>query len=694
MKDVIKKMFPDLAEREEIVFKNTGNPERYFHVDWNTEPLTMYVPHIAAVRGAYGLLDQLIDHVRGFDAQRSLGRVDWSNVQYIDDDQDEALAIQLINNIPEGIELGCDIETRHIALRDNKVLAIGIAPNRSRCYIITCFTPAVIQALTDLADPARENSFIWHNGKFDTVRLKKLLGLDWPIHGDTMLRHYATVSAKRGTHGLKDLGSLYCGAPAWEDELDQIKKEYARRNKCRLEDFTYDMFPRDKLLRYLSYDCCVTLDLYHKLQAVQRDGSAWIYSKLIKAANVYKELELNGVMVDQDYLEDLAADLDKQLWNANKVLDKEINLVWDPILYQRESGARTTPKFFNIKSPKQLKWVIERSIGRAIKGTSKEILAEIFEDYEDRGFINALQTVRKLNKYMDTYVTGILDAVDVNWRVHCTYNLHGTETGRLSSSDPNMQNIPRNALIKNLFIPSRGCRFLQLDYSQAELRVLAYLSRDPFLAGIYQRDEDLHDAVATKLFGPGFTKEQRVSAKTVNFGIAYGLGPPNLAAKQKIPMSEAQAIIDGWLNNAVGADKWIKEQRRKVFKGIPATTEFGRERSFVVTNDNLNHVQNEYVNTPIQSLASDLTMLSLLEIDNWIKLWGLEDRARIVITVHDSIVLEIEDNDELAQTVARACVTIMSELPKKLLKNLEIPFKADAEQGYKWGELKPIEFDV
>lgn len=248
-----------------------------------------------------------------------------------------------------------------------------------------------------------------------------------------------------------------------------------------------------------------------------------------------------------------------------------------------------------------------------------------------------------------------------------------------------MQNVPRDKKIKNLLCATPGYKLVQMDYSQAELRVLALLSRDPYLVSVYVNGKDLHDAVATEMFGPNFDKEQRVMAKTINFGIAYGRGPGSIAQTFKKSMNEARAIIAKWFKPMPYVKEWIDNRRAMAKRGEACTTIFGRERHFVVTNEDLNHIQNEYINTPIQSIASDFTMFSLIEIDKFLRENNLD--ARIVTTVHDSIIVECRDEKDLVDLVAQTCVRIMAETPLKYVPDCPVPFKADAEVGYAWGKL-------
>ena len=259
-----------------------------------------------------------------------------------------------------------------------------------------------------------------------------------------------------------------------------------------------------------------------------------------------------------------------------------------------------------------------------------------------------------------------------------------------------MQNIPRNKLIRNLLVATPGWKFLQLDYSQAELRVLAMLSEDPALIKIYQEGKDLHDTVADMMFGEGahLDREKRNLAKTINFGIAYGRGPSSIAEKFGKSMAESRQIIEQWFKPMPKVREFINNRRRMATKGEPCVTLLGRVRHFVITNEELHHIQNEYINTPIQSLASDFTLLSLLSIHDYIE-ENWKGKARITTSVHDSILLEVVDGDpELMLTIAKKCIQIMSETPLKYVPGCPVPFTADAEIGYKWGEMTELDMQT
>lgn len=703
MANFVERLYPNFPQDRKVV--ETLDHTKYYKIDYNKK--CMYVPTEKTIRFNLHLIDTFMDAVEAFAHADLTAPPNWEDTHYETDEGSEFKALYLLDSLlhmdlrteenPDSI-LGLDIETKHIAFKNNKMLALGIAYTPRDVIIITVFTTATRDKLQQLfSRPSEETRDTWHNGKFDTGRMKWLEGINARVDEDTMLMHYVGINERRGTHGLKELGSIYLQAPAWDDQLNQIKKDYCKKHRILLRDFTYDMFPKELLYKYLHFDCLATFRLYYVFKKLMRPTSRFIYRKLIEASNVYREVELAGVAIDVNYLEDLEYQFEKDLVDAERKMKEVVRDVWKPLEYARDTGAKATAVTpFNPGSPKQLKWLLEKVTGRVLPGTDKATLADLEAEIgDDQPVVAAIMKLRKLHKYMDTYVAGFRDLMCEDGRIHGTYNLHGTETGRLSSSDPNMQNIPRDKTIKNLIVAEDGYKLVQLDYSQAELRVLAYLSGDDFLTGVYQRDEDLHDAVALQMFGPGFTKEQRVQAKTINFGIAYGRGPASLQQTFKISISEARALINNWFAQMPKVKSWIANQRSLALDNVVPSTPLGRERHFTITYEALNHVQNEYVNFPIQSIASDMTMLSLITIYNWIVENNLQNDVRIILSVHDSIVLEVaEDIDGLVDRVAKVATEIMRTTPQKYLKDCRVPFKADAEVGYSWGALEAWKDDL
>lgn len=535
----VRAVCPDISDDKQV--KSSHDQFSWFRIVWATN--TLVIPPLNYIKTNMLILDKTVEAIQAF-AHSKLGapEYDWENLNLYEAStfEDILWVIDTVRKVAQGRDIGVDIETRRIEWEDNKLLSIGFATDESTCYAlynipikgarggegISEGCNEVWQALEDLLTDPNIN-FVWHNGKFDCSRLKYLCNLDARIDDDTMLYHYCAVNEKRGTHGLKDLGQLYLQAPAWDDELDKIKREYCKQHKIKLGDFMYDDIPTSVLVPYMQRDCIATLRLKRVLQRLGRPEASFIYGKLIEASNVFMRVELNGVRLDMDYLEDLEFELEKELEGATKRLNEVSATIWDPQQYSHDTGAKVKlTDEFNIKSPKQLKWMLQQVLGYPVPNTDAATI-DMLIDEADAGlitnprakdFLQAIASVRKNSKYMDTYVQGMRECVCRDLRIRGTFNLHGTETGRLSSSSPNMQNVPRDKKIKNLLCATPGYKLVQMDYSQAELRVLALLSRDPYLVSVYVNGKDLHDAVATEMFGPNFDKEQRVMAKTINFG--------------------------------------------------------------------------------------------------------------------------------------------------------------------------------
>ncbi len=242
--------------------------------------------------------------------------------------------------------------------------------------------------------------------------------------------------------------------------------------------------------------------------------------------------------------------------------------------------------------------------------------------------------------------------------------------------------------MRTLFIAGEGEVLVDCDGSQMELRTLALMSKDPFLVRVYQEGRDLHSEMARELFGPNFTDEQRTAAKTINFSIAYGLTAFSLAADLKtsagieITETQAQDMINGWFQRLPTAAAYLDKLRAAPLRGEVLTTPFGRRRRFgLVTGDNKWKLQNEAGNFVIQSIASDLTLLSAMRIHKTVReRWG----ARIANLVHDSILLYVPEGPHVPELV-QYVTGVMVDTPARTLGTL-VPFKADAKVSKRWGQ--------
>lgn len=721
MERIIKAIAPDMPEDRHV--KQTRDVMSWYRIVFSTR--TLMVPPTNIIKTNMRELERFSEAVKAFEnANLDSPEYRWGDEDLVLEEATGDNILEALLDLPDkarqfGGLIAVDIETRRVEWEDNMLLSIGFAYGPSHCLAVhniplkgakhddTCrwdHNGDLLRVFNSVLGQ-KDIKYIWHNGKFDVGRLKYLVGIDARVDHDTMLQHFACINEKQGTHGLKDLGQLYLQAPAWDDELDKVKREWCRQRKVPLKEFMYDYIPTQTLIPYMQRDCIATYRLHHVFNKLARPGSEFIYRQLCRASTAYGAIELAGQKIDVDYLEELEADLDKLVVQSQKRLDAVSGKYWDPQLYAAATGAKVKPDMeFSPKSPKQLKWMLGEVMRHPVPATDATTMQTLMDELDYMGeeadpdakeFMESILAVRKYSKYLETYVLGIRDVLCRDERVRCTFNLHGTETGRLSSSNPNMQNIPRNKMIKNLIVATPGTCLLQLDYSQAELRVLAMLSGDPALIDIYVSGRDLHDAVADMMFGPDGhkDKELRNLAKTINFGIAYGRGAGSIATKFKKSMKEAQDIIDKWFKPMPKVKEYINNRRRMAVRGEPCVTIFGRERHFVITDSELHHIQNEYINTPIQGTASDFTMLSLLNIYDYLEA-NWRGKARLVSTVHDSIILEVEDKPEYLKEIGNACVDIMAKTPLEYVPDCPVPFVADAEVGYKWGEMYKLDMET
>ena len=626
-------------------------------------------------------LDNVIEAIHAFEAGQLKG------INY-DTDKIEK---HIINNAEEGISFlsflesnynifSIDIESSNLLPdRDkNKLLCIGIAYENDKgvSFMKECFENNNFRNKFQQFVLNDKLTFILHNGIFDKSRLKIIENIDLKIDEDTLLMHYCGVNEHRGTHGLKDLAQLYLGFPEWEKVLDDWKRVYCRKNKVKIKDFQYSYFPQETLAKYCCIDVCATYQLYFVFKKLMRPISINIYKKLCEASGYYADMISRGMLLDMNYWYTLRDTLETE----GLQLKKELEVLVPGV---------------SVTSPVQLKaWLQKEFPYDGIDSTAKEVIEKLQLKYPDHTALNKILDYRKNLKYLKTYVYGLYDRADSDDVIHCEFKLHGTETGRLSSANPNMQNIPRNSLIKKLFIARPGYTLIQLDYSQAELRVLAYISQDENLIECYCEGRDLHTEIQKRLFKDKYdphNKDQRVIAKTINFGIPYGRTAHGMSSKLGISMYEAKKYLEDWFANAPKVKDYIEKCHRMATSDPQEVyyTVFGRARHYFITSDNIHGVENQAVNFPISSTANDLTIYSLCEIGKYIKEQNLD--AYLVNTVHDSIIIEVKP--EQAKQLALKCQEIMSTTPKKYLPNVTLPFRADAEIGTCYGDLAEPDWD-
>jgi DNA polymerase-1 len=412
---------------------------------------------------------------------------------------------------------------------------------------------------------------------------------------------------------------------------------------------------------------------------VEKAGVARVYSEIdLPLAPVLFRMEQAGVRIDSAVLDGLSRRFAVEL---NRVGERIFEL----------AGRR-----FNINSPKQLGEVLFTHLGLsapAARGKSKsvstaqDVLERLAEQHEVPRLVLEF---RHLAKLKSTYIDALPQLADSNSRVHTTFNAASTATGRLSSVNPNLQNIPtRTELgreIRAAFTAAPGAELLSADYSQIELRLLAHSSADPLLVRAYQNNEDIHTLTASEVFGVPLAemdKETRNRAKAVNFGIVYGISPFGLAAQLGIPQAEARAYIDRYFARYAGVKAFIEKTLEATRREGSVRTLFGRVRPIPdIESRNQNQrgfAERTAINTPLQGTAADLIKLAMIQIDRKLTERGL--KTRMVLQVHDELIFEVP-TDEIAEveTLVRA------EMEGAV--KLSVPLIADLKRGPNWRDMK------
>lgn len=581
----------------------------------------------------------------------------------------------------EKMYVSMDIETTDLDYRIAEFLVLGICFEDNLAYVIPREMRAAVHNFLD----GVPWECIWQGGKYDKKVMWRRKLATVSIDQDTMYQHY--VLDETSEHNLGYLSKVYLNAAEYKYKMNQ------NWNAVTLE--SYNSF-FDALCERVAVDCDYTRQLFFKfreLHATEPTLSNVYETILIPAANFLSRVEQNGMLVDPPILQAMDVKYRALLEQINAEIMDLAMPFWDPITYQKQSGAKSAPDMFSPGSPKQMAWIVFdrlRLNPRIKKGrsTAKEILKSIENPPQ---LITKVLEYRKVQKEHSTYVLGLLNARDEDGRVRTTFNLHVTATGRLSSKEPNVQNQPSaNGVgrIRSAFVAPPGKILAEIDYAGAELRWLAVLSKDPVLSEIFHTNRNLHVETAKSLFGEHFTKAQKLRAKAMNFGIAYGREARSIAEEHNMPLVEAEQMVQDWLNLYAGARDYLYWCDSQVVQGNYMESPFGRRRRFgLVSPATLKSLQNEARNFPIQSASSDTMLMAAMECEKQLDEWGV----MIINLIHDSMLLEIPADPEIVRRVGTYCNQVMTTLPKRKF-GIELPFRADYEIGKNWDDV--VTFDL
>lgn len=548
-----------------------------------------------------------------------------------------------------------------------------VSPNLPLESVIEALTPSLANASTPK---------IGHNIGYDYTMLKRYGLALHPIAFDTMLAEWLTDPASRNL-GLKSLAFVRLGI-----EMTNIEELIGKGKK----QITFDKVPVADAAPYAVADVDLTLRLMPMLKKeLEERGVMQLLEDLeLPLISVLAEMEMAGVAIDTDYLAAMSAELDKRL-NA---LEKKI---YKAVGYE-----------FNINSTQQLSKALFEDLGLEPPDKSRKTAsgkystaADVLEEMRDTGAHDVLNHIlehRELAKLKSTYVDALPQAVNAETgRIHTSYNQAGSVTGRLASSNPNLQNIPiRTELgreVRRAFVAPRGRRLVAADYSQVELRIAAHFAKDKFWIDSFKRGDDIHAATASAVFGVPLdkvTKEQRRNAKAINFGLIYGMGAFSLARSAGLTLGEAEEFIEKYFEKLPGVKKYIEETKQRAATEGYVETLLGRRRYFPILSrpaatreDHMlrARAEREAINSPVQGTAADIIKVAMIRLAR--ELGQSLPTAKMIMQVHDELVFECDTDD--AEQVARLARKIMEGAAQ-----LDAPLAVDVRVGKNWDDMKDI----
>jgi len=489
------------------------------------------------------------------------------------------------------------------------------------------------------------------------------------IRFDTMLESYVTNSVGN-RHDMDTLAKKYL-------DLDTIHfEDVAGKGKNQI---TFNQVPVEQAGPYAAEDADITLRLHEKLWPAldKEEFLKSVFENIeLPLVKVLSRMERTGVKVDSGQLLQQSAELTTQITEL------------------QNTAHNLAGNEFNLASPKQLQQILFEKLELPIlkrtpkkqPSTAEEVLQELARDYELPGIILQYRTLSKLKS---TYTDKLPKMVNQQTgRIHTSYHQAVTATGRLSSSEPNLQNIPirtpQGRRIRKAFIPEDGFSIVAIDYSQIELRIMAHLSGDDGLVSAFEAGEDIHRATAAEVFGlcaEEVSSDQRRSAKAINFGLLYGMSAFGLAKQLGIDRPSAQLYMNTYFARYPGVQAYMDETRETAKEKGFVETLFGR-RLYLPDINARNGMRRQAaertaINAPMQGTAADIIKLAMIEADRWII--EQSNAIRMIMQVHDELVFEIPQ--DLLQPASKALKEIMESAA-----SLSVPLIAEVGQGDNWDQ--------
>lgn len=503
-----------------------------------------------------------------------------------------------------------------------------------------------------------------------------------------VLANASTPIEVRGVAFDTMLESYVLNSTATRHDMDSLALKYLGHSTIRFEDIagkgakqlTFDQIALEQAGPYAAEDADVTLRLHHalweKLQAIP--SLAKVLTDIeMPLVPVLARIERNGALVDANLLGLQSREL------GEKMVELE------------RKSFELAGQEFNLGSPKQLGAILYEKLGLPVlaktatgqPSTAENVLADLAEqDYE---LPKVIMQYRSLSKLKSTYTDKLPEQINPRTgRIHTSYHQAVAATGRLSSTDPNLQNIPirtaEGRRIRQAFVAPAGCRLLSADYSQIELRIMAHLAQDEGLLDAFRHDRDVHRATAAEVFGlplDEVTPEQRRRAKAINFGLIYGMSAFGLAKQIGVERKEAQAYIDRYFARYPGVLAYMERTRAQAAEQGYVETLYGR-RLYLPEIGSKNAAMRKAaertaINAPMQGTAADIMKLAMVAVDDWLQASGID--ARVILQVHDELVLEVRE--DLVEEVSAKLRDLMGKAAQ-----LAVPLIVETGSGSNWDE--------
>jgi DNA polymerase-1 len=600
---------------------------------------------------------------------KSIGK---QNYQLVDDQEKLEKAIKILSAAQE---LVIDTETTSLNTVDAKLVGIGIAVKSGEAFYVPAELASASEAFKKvLADEKIKK--IGHNIKYDLeVLLTNRYTLN-AINFDTMIASYLLNAGTR-QHKLDTLAFNELGY-----QMQPIE-ELIGKGKNQI---TMDKVPAEKV----SWYCCEDVDMTLRLKELfgpqlKKEGLQKIFDDIeMPLAEVLAAMELAGIKLDSKFLNKLSAEAEIDI----KELENQI--------------YKLTGHDFNINSPKQLKEILFDKMAlvpvenRKTKTGLSTAAGELEKMKGQHPVIDKILEYRELAKLQSTYLLALPELVNKKTgRIHTSYNQTIAATGRLSSTDPNLQNIPIRGVglgnkVRQAFVAEKGFKLLSLDYSQIELRIVAHLAKDQHMMRVFKNNEDIHTNTAVSIFGVSadkVTPDMRRDAKTINFGILYGLSSFGLSSRiGQVSRAEAKEFIQKYFAAYPRVEEYIEQIKLQVNEEGFVRNELGRMRKFPEIRSSQFFIraaaERAAVNFPIQSLAADVIKVAMINIHKLIS-ESADKQIRMLLQVHDELVFEVAEDK--VDYWAKKLIPMMEEAVK-----LSVPVRVEGKVGDNWGEMEKL----